>query len=320
MNSANIEIAILGAGAVGQLICHQLHTAGNPVGFIGKTTDIVQEQQLSFTALMQPETMVSPPLESHYTVPMFEPKQEALLGIKLIIVCVKAYQVLEAITPLLDKLSSQCHILLLHNGMGPHLALAPLIGSRGLSLGTTSQGVLRQQRWQIKQTGQGLTQIGHYCGQQLDERYRQLLLEAIPNCEWVDNIIPCLWQKLAVNAAINPLTAIYQCPNGMLAEPQFNHIITAVLDELVSVAAQDGITLDRKFLQDRVYRVITLTAENFSSMHQDIAHQRRTEIDQINGYICERAKVHGLSAAINTEMCKKVKLLKISKPAGQHGQ
>lgn len=63
MNSANIEIAILGAGAVGQLICHQLHTAGNPVGFIGKTTDIVQEQQLSFTALMQPETMVSPPLK-----------------------------------------------------------------------------------------------------------------------------------------------------------------------------------------------------------------------------------------------------------------
>ncbi|MCL1088132.1 2-dehydropantoate 2-reductase [Shewanella profunda] len=316
MISANVEIAILGAGAVGQLICHQLHAAGIPVGFIGKNIDTRREQQLSFTAFIQPEQMTSKALESHYSVPIIEPKLEALSGIKLIIVCVKAYQVLDAITPLLDKLSSQCHILLLHNGMGPHLALAPLIGTRGLSLGTTSQGVLRHNRWQIKQTGHGLTQIGHFSGQPLDDRYRHLLLEAIPNCEWVDAIIPCLWQKLAVNAAINPLTAIHKCTNGTLAQPQFNHTIAAILDELVYVAAQDGIQLDRVFLQDRVYRVITLTAGNFSSMHQDVAHQRQTEIDQINGYICERAKVHGLSATTNTEMCTKIKQLETSKSSG----
>lgn len=237
----------------------------------------------------------------------------ALVNIRLVIVCVKAYQVLDALLPLLNQLPRQCHILLLHNGMGPHLALAPLIDAqaddRGLSLGTTSQGVLRQASWQIRQTGQGLTQFGHFAGTELTEHYRNALLAAIPNSEWVDAIVPCLWQKLAVNAAINPLTALYQCPNGTLAEPDFSDMIKDILDELVTVATLEGVPLDKQLLHDRVYQVIRLTAGNFSSMHQDIAHQRRTEIDQINGYTCERAQAHGLSAPVNADLWARVKQL-----------
>jgi 2-dehydropantoate 2-reductase len=237
----------------------------------------------------------------------------ALDNIRLVIVCVKAYQVLDALLPLLNQLPRQCHILLLHNGMGPHLALAPLIDAqdddRGLSLGTTSQGVLRQASWQIRQTGQGLTQFGHFAGTELTEHYRNALLAAIPNSEWVDAIVPCLWQKLAVNAAINPLTALYQCPNGTLAEPGFSDMIKGILDELVTVATLEGVPLDKQLLHDRVYQVIRLTAGNSSSMHQDIAHQRRTEIDQINGYICERAQAHGLSAPVNADLWARIKQL-----------
>ncbi|EGM70904.1 2-dehydropantoate 2-reductase [Shewanella sp. HN-41] len=306
-----VDIAILGAGAVGQLICHQLVTAGMNVGFIGRNALRPSQQTLSFTPLVSANNCQQQPQEIHYSVPIFA--ADALDNIRLVIVCVKAYQVLDALAPLLKHLPSQCHILLLHNGMGPHLALAPLIdgqaGGRGLSLGTTSQGVLRQTRWQIKQTGQGLTQFGHFAGLPLDEHYRRALLHAIPGSEWVDAIIPCLWQKLAVNATINPLTAIHNCNNGTLAQPKFYDTISNILDELVNVATHDGISLDRHYVQERVYRVIELTAANYSSMHQDIAHQRRTEIDQINGYICERAKAHNLSAPANTKVWGLVKQL-----------
>ncbi|WP_415775865.1 ketopantoate reductase family protein [Shewanella oncorhynchi] len=307
-----VDIAILGAGAVGQLICHQLTTAGMSVGLIGRDSIASIQQTLSVTPLALANDNQQKTHALQYSVPILT--ANALDNIRLVIVCVKAYQVLDALLPLLNQLPRQCHILLLHNGMGPHLALAPLIDTqadgRGLSLGTTSQGVLRQASWQIRQTGQGLTQFGHFAGTELTEHYRNALLTAIPNSEWVDAIVPCLWQKLAVNAAINPLTALYQCPNGTLAEPDFSDMIKGILDELVTVATLEGVPLDKQLLHDRVYQVIRLTAGNFSSMHQDIAHQRRTEIDQINGYICERARAHGLSAPVNADLWARVKQLK----------
>lgn len=306
-----VDIAILGAGAVGQLICHQLTTAGMSVGLIGRDSIASIQQTLSVTPLAPANDNQQKTQALQYSVPILA--ANALDNIRLVIVCVKAYQVLDALLPLLNQLPRQCHILLLHNGMGPHLALAPLIDAqadgRGLSLGTTSQGVLRQASWQIRQTGQGLTQFGHFAGTELTEHYRNALLTAIPNSEWVDAIVPCLWQKLAVNAAINPLTALYQCPNGTLAEPDFSDMIKGILDELVTVATLEGVPLDKQLLHDRVYQVIRLTAGNFSSMHQDIAHQRRTEIDQINGYICERARAHGLSAPVNADLWARVKQL-----------
>jgi len=305
------NIAILGAGAVGQLICHQLASAGLAVGLIARDSSVsnleaTDWQDLVFSPLSPSDAVTD---SVSYRVPLLSADKAHLQQVQLLIVCVKAYQVIDAIGPLLNKLSPQCHILLLHNGMGPHLALAPMLNGRGLSLGTTSQGVLRQSCWQVKQTGQGLTQLGHFTGPALPQTLRDNLLHAIPNSEWVEAIIPCLWQKLAVNAAINPLTALHQCPNGALAQAKFSDTIASILDELVDVATHDGIELDRHFLEERVYRVIELTAANFSSMHQDVANHRLTEIDQINGYICDRANAHGLSAATNTKMVRAIKQL-----------
>lgn len=315
MESQVTDIAILGAGAVGQLICHQLHSAGLAVGLIAResvsTSEATDWQDLVFCPLPSKDADTD---SVSYRVPKLSLDGTGLQQVKLLIVCVKAYQVIDAISPLLDKLSPQCHILLLHNGMGPHLALAPKLQGRGLSLGTTSQGVLRQSRWQVKQTGQGLTQFGHFTGPALPHTLRDGLLNAIPSSEWVEAIIPSLWQKLAVNAAINPLTALHQCHNGTLAQAEFTQTIASILDELVEVAAHDGIELDRQMLEVRVYRVIELTAANFSSMHQDVAHHRPTEIEQINGYICDRASAHGLSAATNAQMCQAIKQLSAITP------
>ena len=79
---------------------------------------------------------------------------------------------------------------------------------------------------------------------------------------------------MAVDAGvpINPLTAIHDCHNGALASPEFAFDITAVIDELLVVAAAEGISLERAALLERVYKVISLTAGNYSSMVQDLRH------------------------------------------------
>lgn len=330
MMPSRTNIAILGAGAIGQLICWQLTQAGAAVAIMQRvasgqrnTINVENTVALSNTAehgvklnpLREPSELNRIKLSfsdlsgqtSHYTVPHLSPAQ--IGQIELLIVCVKAYQVVEALTPLIPTLSKNCQILLLHNGMGPHLTIAKQLDGQGLILGTTSQGAIKLSQWHVRHTGMGLSQLGQYQGERLAKAYQQLLLNALPNSEWLEDILPALWQKLAVNAAINPLTAIHQCQNGALKAAQFKQTIAQVIDELQAIAVKEGITLDKSALVARVEQVIELTALNYSSMYQDIAHKRASEIDSINGYLVERAMKHQLNAPINNQLLLQVKAL-----------
>ncbi|WP_299786857.1 2-dehydropantoate 2-reductase [uncultured Shewanella sp.] len=292
-------IAILGAGAVGQLIYQQLRTDADAPLFITRESE--QQQTVTFTALDGQVTESTATLLCAHSDPsLFE-------HIRLVIVCVKAYQVGDALKSVIDKLPKESHILLLHNGMGPHLEVAGQLRGQGLSLGTTSQAALKQGRWHIVQTGSGSTQLGPLTTPNMGRELKSRLLDAIPGSQWCEPILPSLWHKLAINAAINPLTAIHNCNNGALAQMQYRQQISGVVSELVSVAAADGVKLDESALINRVYEVISLTAANFSSMHQDIANKRKTEIESINGFVVQRAKQHELSAKLNQDLLLRVK-------------
>ncbi|WP_076412963.1 ketopantoate reductase family protein [Shewanella sp. UCD-KL12] len=304
----NASIAILGAGAIGQLIYHQLAQTGSAPYFISKSPSQAL-QTLTFQPLAGKLQQSQAQLINLATADLNESEQVLTQQTGLLIVCVKAYQVYGALKGVIDKLPKRCHVLLLHNGMGPHLEVESLLSGRGLSLGTTSQGALREADWYLKQTGSGLTQIGVLCKPLLSPELKQRLSHAIPNCEWCEPILPYLWQKLAINAAINPLTAIEQCPNGALAAPKYQQTINEVINELVEVALATGVKLDKLALTNRVHDVIALTSKNFSSMHQDIANERLTEIDSINGYVVKIATGFGIEVPANQQLLTQVKRL-----------
>ncbi|MCK8045761.1 2-dehydropantoate 2-reductase [Shewanella sp. 1CM18E] len=299
------KICILGAGAIGQLIYHQLaEQSQSRLSFISRDANS-SVQPLRFTT-------IDGQVINHKAALIGQADYQTHLSqIDLLIVCVKAYQVSDALKPILPRLSANAHILLLHNGMGPHLEVISMLKGRGLSLGTTSQGALKLDKWHVKQTGNGLTQLGS--SQALTQlpplpvKLKQLLLSAIPQSDWYSEILPLLWQKLAVNVAINPLTAIFNCLNGELAADKHKQVIANAVSELVVVAKHDGIELDLDFLLQRVYQVIELTANNFSSMHQDVQHQRKTEIDAINGFVLQRAAVHQLEVPVNLSLLQQIK-------------
>ena len=314
LNSTDGEskVAILGAGAIGQLLFHQLAKASKAPYLIGRSAHAATAINLSNMTPLHFTDVLGEQVERQAR--LISPESQQLIEIDLLIVCVKAYQVLDALKPLIPKLKPHCHLLLLHNGMGPHLEIAKLLNGRGLSLGTTSQGALRPKQWHIIQTGTGLTQLGHYCGPMMSVQLKQQLLNSIPNSQWCEPILPMLWQKLAINIAINPLTAIYNCRNGELAKPQYHNEICALLNEVFTVADAEGLTLDRAALTQRVFDVIHLTANNHSSMHQDIYHQRKTEIDAINGYLITRAQHHHIATPCNTKVYQQIITLQ------NHGQ
>jgi len=111
--------------------------------------------------------------------------------------------------------------------------------------------------------------------------------------EWSSDILTRLWRKLALNCAINPLTVLYQCRNGGLQAHQCEvATLCAELTELLQCCGQPAAAQD---LQTEVERVIQATAANYSSMYQDVASARRTEISYLLGYACQAAARHRLT-------------------------
>ena len=248
--------------------------------------------------------------EHQYQVRALTANDPQIEQLTLLIVCVKAYHVIDAIKGIEPYLASDCHILLLHNGLGPHLEISQYLKpTQGLSLGTTSQGATRAHTWSVTRTGKGLTQLGHCIGQPISSELKQQLLHAIPNSEWAHEILPSLWYKLAVNSVINPLTAINACKNGSLAHHDYRDTIQDIISELMLVAEHEKLPIERTLVHDRVHEVIHLTQNNYSSMYQDIANQRQTEIDYINGYLVKLANKHQLRLPTNQKLLDSIRLL-----------
>ncbi|WP_165312137.1 2-dehydropantoate 2-reductase [Vibrio ziniensis] len=289
-----MNIVIVGPGAVGSLWACKLHQAGHSVSLWGTQTS--QQWKLAIDDL--PETVFA------YN------QQQDLINADLLLVTVKAWQVKAALTPLLRDISKDAILLFMHNGMGAVDEIAELISAYPTVIATTTHGALKTCAHHVKHTGVGQTQLGAYNskGEQCTFLV-DVFNHALPSVSWNPDIQHALWNKLAINCAINPLTAIHQCLNGTLAEERFRPTLNAIIGELVAVMKSEQIPVEQNQLITTVNNVIQATSTNKSSMHQDIFYHRQTEIDFITGYLVRKAQQHNINVPTNIELYKQIKLL-----------
>ncbi|RDI71789.1 ketopantoate reductase family protein [Halopelagius longus] len=107
------------------------------------------------------------------------------------------------------------------------------------------------------------------------------------------------WEKLAVNAGINAVTALARVENGSLADGPAAEVAHRAARETVRVARAEGVPLTYRGARAALVEVVSDTAENRSSMLQDVDAGRRTEVEAIHGEVVERADRHGIDAPTN---------------------
>lgn len=140
------------------------------------------------------------------------------------------------------------------------------------------------------------------------ERLVQVFHEAGIACEGSAEIRAHLWAKTLYNCALNPLGAIMGVAYGELADAAAWAIIEQVIGEAYEVCAAEGVALPWPAAADYLdyLRTVQLpaTAGHHSSMLQDLARGRRTEIDFINGAVWAKARDHGIAAPVNATMTR----------------
>ncbi|MET0126014.1 MAG: putative 2-dehydropantoate 2-reductase [Pseudomonas caspiana] len=274
---------VVGAGSLGSLWATRLARGGLPVKLVLRDAKRLAAYEASGATLTLVENGVESRLAiSAQTADSAEPIERLLLACK-------AYDAEQAVAALAQRLTPDAQIILLQNGLGSQDAVAAKVPNARCICASSTEGAFRQRDWSVVFAGHGYNWLGDPADPSPPDWLSDLQLAGIPH-EWTPDILTRLWRKLALNCAINPLTVLHDCRNGGLMQ---HHCEVATLcAELTELLQQCGQPAAAEDLHSDVQRVIQATAANYSSMYQDVAQGRRTEISYLLEYACATAERH----------------------------
>jgi len=276
---------VLGAGSLGSLWAARLVRAGLPVRLI-----LRDPTRLAAYEAVGGLTLVEQGHKHHMAIPA--QTFDAIEPIERLLVACKAYDAEAAVARLAPRLSANAELILLQNGLGSQDAVAAKVPQVRCIFASSTEGAFRDDDGSVVFAGHGYTWLGDASDPTPPTWLDELHAAGIPH-QWTPDILTRLWRKLALNCAINPLTVLHDCRNGGL---QAHHCevatLCAELTDLLDCCGQPAAAED---LHSEVERVIQATAANYSSMYQDVAHGRRTEISYLLGHACAVAARHHCS-------------------------
>jgi len=292
-----MKIIIVGPGAMGCLFAGILCRAGHEVWVLARDeaqAALIRERDICIETagdiLHLPRTVITAAPEH--------------IGVAdIVLVCVKAYDTHAALKHALPAISRGTTVVTLQNGLGNIEILCQEVAPEQVLAGTTAHGATRISNWHVRHAGIGETVIGaaHPAGRSRLQKVGKILNDAGIRTVPAEDITAVLWGKLLVNAGINPLTAIMRIKNGQILESSYlESIMHRAVQEGRQIADALGILLPYADPVDRVTEVCRATAENISSMHQDILAGRKTEIDQINGMLVRYGRQHHVPTPVNS--------------------
>ena len=267
---------ILGVGSIGGLFAHRLNAGGADVQLLSRDAT---ERHRQLTLATEPAP----------TTHLFDCESvEDTAEIEHLLITTKSWGACDAIQHIQHRLTKRTVVVAMMNGMQHVDDLKPLIPKTQLFLASTTAGCHRSGDIWIP-AGTGRTIIGTDTERPAPPWLGCWQL-GVPNLSWRVDMTERLVEKVAINCCINPLTAIHRVKNGELRSEIHRDHVTTVISEVSSVLDELGYPALSIELGRRVYEVMNDTAENQSSMLNDVMAGRRTEADTIVGWLLRQTK------------------------------
>ena len=288
------QILISGTGALACLFGARLAAQGYAVTMLGTWKEgLAALRQHGVTLVEEDGSQRSFPVNATSTPAECD-------GIPYALVLVKSWQTERAARQLAECLPPDGLSLTLQNGLGNQQILSEALGEARVAIGVTTTGATLLSSGRVRPGGEGIVSIGQHprltalC---------QILETAGFNLKVMEDVDALIWGKLVINAAINPLTALLQMPNGQLLERASAHQLSADLArEVAAVAAAQGIKLSFDDPAAAADGVSMRTALNNSSMFQDVLRGAPSEINAICGQVVQIGQAHGVDTPVNYTM------------------
>mmetsp|Transcript_31611 Transcript_31611/g.96751 ORF Transcript_31611/g.96751 Transcript_31611/m.96751 type:complete len:340 (-) Transcript_31611:153-1172(-) len=327
------QVHVLGGGALGTLWAVHLAESGIPTTLLLRNaTPAARTRRLLGRVTCGWESRVSPMVEM-----AAEPSSGPGEAISTLVLATKAYSAAGALEGVLPRLAPDAVIVLMCNGA---LSVAETLQRSGLQpslivlAATTTHGAWLKPveastpicEHHVVHAGNGQTWVGP-----LLSGKNSSLVDSVLTKDYVERAHQAalsfgaaglgaivedsaktqqrLWLKLAANSVLNPLTALWNVRNGeVLARTDGRAIADAVCAEIAELAAllAPSVALSHTELRDFVTSCAAANAQNWSSMQQDMAAGRRTEVEELNGWVVSRCKQLDVACNANSSLVRSI--------------
>ena len=270
-----MRVAVIGPGAIGCLFACRLENAGIHVTLVDYRED--RAARLSNTGIIVSSS--SGEIKAKPTVVSHVPED-----VDLFVIATKSYNINDLSIP------KGIPVLVLQNGLGNTETICSKVGTSNVLAGSTSEAAVLLEEGRVSHTATGRTVLGPWTSCEWASAQRALERAGF-SVEYTRAPGQAVWEKAAINAGINPLTALLNVPNGRLIEiPEVRQLMRDLVVEAVKVATTEGYRFPYS-LVEKAEEVCKQTAQNTSSMLQDLRRGRQTEIDAISGEIIRRGQL-----------------------------
>ena len=296
-----MQVAVVGAGAVGCYYGGLLLRAGHDVTFIGRQphVDTINAHGL----LLDTKTF-----KGHLPAKAAT-DATALASPDLVLVCVKSADTEQAGRSLVGHLQPEASVLSLQNGVDNAERLHAVTGHAVIPavvyVGSEMAGP-----GHIRHHGGGDLAIGASAASQA---LAQTLQAAGIHTTISENIEVTLWSKLVINCAFNALSAVADISYGPMLEVEgAKDVVTRAVQEAIAVAGACGVALPDELLAN-ILNIPTMMPQQKSSTAQDLARGKPSEIDFLNGHVVRKGAELGVPTPTNHALQVMVKLAERSR-------
>jgi 2-dehydropantoate 2-reductase len=285
-----MKIAVIGAGAVGGYFGGRVAATGNDVTFLarGKTLEALRSGPLRVKS-------VKGDFEARVAVT----NEPAQIEADVVLVAVKAWQVLEAAEAIRKIATRDCVVVPLQNGMEAPTQLAAVLGA-----GRVAGGLCR-----IVAEATGPGEIDHYWAEpsiefgQLEplrvpdrlEKLRDAFTAANVRCRIPADIALAMWEKFLFITPWGSLGAVTRLPIGPIrSSPELRARLVAAMEEIAKIARAEGKDLNAESLSKTLAALDGLPPDTTSSMQRDIMSGRPSDLDAQTGAVVRFGRKTGV--------------------------
>ena len=286
-----MKIAVVGPGALGCLYAVRFARAGHKV-------TLVDHEPTRASILRERGVMIdSPDGPFSIRIPVALSPAESP---DLTLVLVKSHSTASAWLP------SRGPVLTLQNGLGNAECIASRIGDGQVLAGVTYQAATLIEPGLVRHVAEGATEYGPWAG--CDSDVEEAFLSSGLETHLVSDPREAIWRKAVINAAINPVSALLELPNGRIPDhPEGRWLLESLAREAARVAEAEGYpVLDA---EGQAVAICRATSCNLSSMLQDRMAGRRSELEALTGWIVRRGKIHGMDISVSETVWNLVKAM-----------
>jgi 2-dehydropantoate 2-reductase len=289
---APMRIVVMGSGGTGGFFGAKLARAGEDVTFVARGAHLaaLRANGMRIKSAVVGEWVVRAPAVE---------RLDGLPPADLVLFCVKSFDTEEAAALIRPVVGPDTGVLSIQNGVDNEEKLARVLGTGHVLGGAVRVFATIEAPGIITHTFGGHLAFGEMDGRETARA--QALLAACQKAsipvELVGDVTRTLWDKYVFLTTHAGMTALTRCSAGVLrAVPEVREVYRRTATEIIAVGRAAGVKLDDAMLEQGFKFLDTVSPNAFSSLHYDLTHGKRLELEALHGHVVRLAERHHVPA------------------------